>query len=325
MFLPSTTAGGGGGGFDWKSLVGTGLNAVGNAAANRGATGNAATPGILPGGGQQGGGLPTWANIAIQGGGLLGGMLAGKQATKSAMQRTPEEQRALAGAYGIGDQASRMAQAAYGESRPYMRQAGGYYSTLLGGNRAAMSQALAGPTAQITDYYRGAGRNLRQSGIRGAARDVAAADLNRQRASQLAGLATGVQPYAADALAKLGIEGMQTAGPLLGTAGNIYGNLLNQGAWNRQYGRQEGEKTGTAIGGFVRDIGDVLNRPRGGGQAVGPAPNIRDLGRVNQGTLPGQVPNPAPAIPNAGAITARNLPGYAPNPYGFNTPYLGSW
>lgn len=267
--------------------------------------GNAATPGIVaggvegaarapgvgaPGGGQPSAGLPWWANLGIQAGGAVAGALAGRKATSMAQQRSPEELAALSGARGIGDQASRAASSILGESKPYMAQAGQYYQTLLRGSRPAMAQAVAGPSAEIGARYRGAERGLAQMGVRGAARDVAKANLNRQRASDVSGLITGLQPGAADALAKLGISGMQTAGPLLGTAGNIYGNLLGYGAENRRYARSEGEKTSKAIGAFTRDIGDVLNRPRGGGRApLGSRQTYPNVGALPPG-LPGMVP-----------------------------------
>ena len=221
------------------------------------------------------------------GAGLITGGIFGRKAEKNAMQRTPEEQLALRGAQGVGGTAAKMGLEAYGESKPYLRQAGSYYSTLLNGNRAAMSQAVAPSVAQITGNYRGAQRGI-EGGLRGAARDYATAGLNRQRASQIAGLTTGVQPGAADALAKLGTQGMQFAAPLLNTSGNVYTNLLAQGAQNRQYGRQEGEKTSGQIGGFVRDI--IGKLPFGKGSSGNASPgqqaywNAGNTGPVDPGT-----------------------------------------
>jgi hypothetical protein len=200
--------------------------------------------------------------MIAQGVGMVAGGIAGKKAEKNAMQRSPEEMAALTGATGIAGQAGKMGSELVGESKPFMQQAGQYYQTLLRGNRAAMQGATAPYAAQITDTYRGANRALAQSGVRGAARDVQAGELNRQRASQIAGLTTGMQPMAADALGKLGTAGIQAGAPLMSSAGNIYGNLLNQGAINREYARGEGARTAASIGGAIRKIGEAI--PTGG-------------------------------------------------------------
>jgi hypothetical protein len=198
-------------------------------------------------------GGPIGKAIKWGGGALISGLMS-KRAQDAAKQYSPEELAAIANSNRIAQQASDLAASAVGESKPWLRQAGNYYSTLLSGNRAAQSQAVAPGYAAATDVYRGAQRNLDQQGIRGAARDVASADLNRQRASQLAGLVTGVQPAAAGALSKLGIEGMQSAAPLLSTSGNIYGNILGRGMQNRQWATQQGTEAGSAWGQLFRDM-----------------------------------------------------------------------
>jgi hypothetical protein len=196
--------------------------------------------------------------LIAQGVGALVGGRAAKKAQANAMQRTPEEQAALTGATKSASAATDAATTAIGESRPYLRQAGQYYSGLLGGNRAAMAQAVAPARAALGDTYRGATRALEQSGVRGAARTVRQGELNRQRASQVAGLTTGVQPAAAAQLGQLGTAGMQSAAPLLSSAGNIYGNMPGEGFRNRVYGRGEGERAGAAIGDIIRTGGEAF-------------------------------------------------------------------
>lgn len=263
------------------------------------------------GGGGQGGDMAGegggfWQNygpLIAQGAGVAGGIYAGKKATSSAMERSPEEQTALTGAQGAagtmlgaGRNLFGQAGALTGQGRDYLQGPANYYQTLLRGNRAAMAGAVAGPTAQLTDVYRGAERGLERSGVRGAARDVASADLNRQRASQIAGLTTGVQPAAAAGLAGLGSEVLGAAAPLYGAganlysnAGNIYGNLLGQGAVNRKYGREEGEKTGKAIGGLIADVGKVAFGGKGNGKMAGPPPPMAVQAGLPSSGVPGQV------------------------------------
>lgn len=218
----------------------------------------------------------------------VGGGIASKFAQKNAMKRSPEEQAALAGASGAAGSMGRQGSELIGQGGGYLGQAGNYYSTLLGGNRAQMAQATAGPRAALTDVYRGAERGLERSGVRGAARDVATADLGRQRASSLSSLVTGVQPGAAAGLAGLGGQALSAGGQLSQGSGSIYSNLLGQGAQNRQYGRQEGQNFGSGVGGFLFDIlnssgkfggkGGVLPSRRIPG-GFGPAPSLPAGGR----------------------------------------------
>lgn len=190
----------------------------------------------------------------LKGGAALGGALFGKRAQSGAMQRSPEEQQALSGAQGAAAGLQRSGTNLLTAGQGLQGQAGNYYSTLLRGGRAAMANATAGPRAAITDVYRGAESNLERSGVRGAQRDVATAELGRERASRISSLVTGVQPGAASALAEMGGQQMGLGGQLSQAGGSIYGNLLGQGFQNRVYGRGEGEKMGTAMGGFLFDI-----------------------------------------------------------------------
>lgn len=204
----------------------------------------------------------------IKGGAALGGALFGKHAQNAAQKRSGEEQQALGGAQnaagGMLQSGGQLMQRGTGitdTGLTSLGQAGNYWSSLLGGNRAQMAQATAGPRAALTDVYRGAQRGLEHSGVRGAQRDVASAELNRDRASKIAGLTTGIQPMAAQALtdvgarqAATGLSTTETGGNLAQSAGSLYSNLLGQGQANRVYARREGENAGRSIGGFIFDI-----------------------------------------------------------------------
>jgi hypothetical protein len=196
--------------------------------------------------------------LIAQGAGMLGGAIAGKKATKAAQQRSPEEMQALTGAQGAADSLGKQGGDFLQQSKPWMQQPANFYQTLLSGNRAAMSNAVAAPMAQISQQFRGAERGLDRSGIRGAARDVAAGELGRDRVSKMAGLTTGVQGAAAEGLAGLGTTSAQLGAGMAGQGGSIYANLLNQGATNRQYARQEGGQTAGAIGNLAATAGNVL-------------------------------------------------------------------
>lgn len=206
----------------------------------------------------------------IKGGAALGGALLGKKAQSSAMQRSPEEQMALGGAQTAAGALGEQGKTLTNLGLPAVSQSTDYYQTLLRGSRPAMAMATAGPRAAITDVYRGAERNLDRSGIRGAQRDVAEAELGRQRASQISGLTTGVQPYAADALNRTGMGLLGQGTSALQGVGSIWSNLLGQGAENRQYGRQEGEKFGGSMGSLIFDIlnGTIGKFGKGGGSGL---------------------------------------------------------
>lgn len=206
----------------------------------------------------------------IKGGAALGGALLGRKAQSSAMQRSPEEAMALQGAQSTAQNLTTQGNTLLGQGAPLLGQAGNYWQTLLGGNRAAMAQATAGPRAALTDVYRGAEANLDRSGIRGAQRDVAAAELGRDRAGQIARLTTGVQPAAAQGVGMIGNQLLGTGASLAEGAGSIWGNLLGQGQYNRMYGRAEGEKSSKAIGSLIFDIlSGTLGKKFGGGGVSG--------------------------------------------------------
>src|SRR5215831_4078086 len=152
----------------------------------------------------------------------IGSWLGGRKATSSAMQRSPEEQQALNSAQSTGQQLLQQGQRFSQLGLPAIQSGMNYWDTLLRGNRAMMSQATAGARGSITDTYRGAMNSLEHSNVRGAARDQATEELNRDRAGKIAGLTTGVQPEAAQQLSSLG-SGLTGQGiQQLGGAGNLW-------------------------------------------------------------------------------------------------------
>ena len=218
---------------------------------------------------------------------IVGGVSAisgGKASTASAMERSPEEQAALTGGQQAGTALAGMGKGLYGtgtgmvaQGQATLQRPTSYYQRLLSGNRALMSQAVSAPRGAISDVYRGAERNLERGGVRGAQRDVARGELGRERAGAISSLITGVQPGAAAALTDIGQtqtgQGAGIAGQGISAtqgAGNIYANLLGQGAQNRQYARGEGEKFGAGFGGLIFDL---LSGARSGG-GKNPVPGV---------------------------------------------------
>lgn len=187
-----------------------------------------------------------WLAIAApyiaQGVGALSGYLSSRNAGK----RGPEERVALGGAQGA---AAGLAKTG-GNLLSTVEGPRSYWQGLLGGDRAQMAQATAGPRAAINDQYRGAERGIERAGVRGAARDVAISDLIRDRAAKTAGLVSGVQPMAAEQLTQ--IAGMGQS--LLGQSGTLWANLLGQGTSNRQAADQEKAGAGKVAGQYLFDL-----------------------------------------------------------------------
>lgn len=203
----------------------------------------------------------------IKGGAMLGGALFGKHAQSSAAKLSPMEQT---GAGGIQSSATGLTQAGqglYGAGLPAAQQATGYWSTLLRGNRAAMAQATAAPRAAITDQARGSELSLERSGVRGAVKDLAKGQIARDTGSQIAGLTSGVQPAAASALGELGTTLTGQGTQAMGTAGNLWGNLLGTGFAQRKYAREEGAQAGQQVGSLLYDLltGTIGKNKAGGG------------------------------------------------------------
>lgn len=198
----------------------------------------------------------------------IGGIFGGKKATSAAQKRSPEEQTALTGAQGAGSTLAAQGGNQFSTGTGLIQSGQtslaaptGYFSRLLSGNRALQSQAIAAPRAAISDTYAGAERGLERSGVRGAARDEAKAELGRQQAGAISSLITGVQPGAAGALTSIGQtsigQGTGIAGQGIGAtgaSGNIFSNLLGQGASNRVYARDQGQQFGSGFGGLIFDV-----------------------------------------------------------------------
>jgi hypothetical protein len=208
--------------------------------------------------------------LIAQGVGALGGALAGKKATSMAQQRSPEELAALSGETGAANTLGTTGNSLVTQGRSMMQQPADYYSRLLGGDRAAMAEATAGPRAQLQEGYKGAQSQLATSGIRGAAKDQLSGNLMRQGASQIAGLTTGVQPAAAGALGSLGTTTLQAGAPMLSQSGNLFANMLGQGYNNRIQAQQQGQTTGNAIGSLIAGAGPVLQSTFGGTKSMFP-------------------------------------------------------
>lgn len=206
-----------------------------------------------------------------------------KAAKEAANQLNPQGQAAMTGVQNVAGGLTSTGrglvtggQQTVGQGLQTAGQGSNYFSALLGGNRALQSQAVAAPRAAITDVYRGAERNLERSGVRGAQRDVASADLGRQRAGQISSLITGVQPGAANALTSTGLsvagigqgqtgQGLTAQGQAGSLLSGLYGPSVQQGMFATEQGQKAGDKTGGVLGGLLFDILNGIKKTSGSG------------------------------------------------------------
>lgn len=136
------------------------------------------------------------------------------------------------------------------QGMPQLQQAGNYFSTLAGGNRAATTQALAPDIEGIQSIYGGTARTLSRF-LRGPEKDTQMAELERQRAGQIGSLFRGARPQANANLASLGGSAV-TAGQQ-GTQGaaGIFGQSAQLSQQAGQFASKQSEQAGADFGGLL--------------------------------------------------------------------------
>ncbi|HXU05481.1 MAG TPA: hypothetical protein VN903_31195 [Polyangia bacterium] len=147
---------------------------------------------------------------------------------------------------------------------PQLQKTAGYYGALLGGNRQAVTQALAPTVEHIGETYKGAERNLTRMAP-GAGRDEAAADLNRQKAAQIGGLPIAARSEAATALTGMGQSATGSGISATQSAGGLYDSALVSQRYNDQQQYQLGSNLSKVIGDFI-----TAYRERNAGKTSGP-------------------------------------------------------
>lgn len=207
--------------------------------------------------------MPAVGPVVGIGTSLLGGWLGSRQ-SKAEKQAMAASQTAMSNLTGAGQQAMGYAKDQYNLSAPAYQQAMTYYQRLLGGNRALMSQAVAGPSAQINDLYRGAESGLMRGTARGGERDLAEAQLNRDRVGKLAGLTTGVQPMAADALGRLAGNGLNLSSNFLGQGVGAFGAVGDIASNMYKNAQAHQEAAGKAWGAAGKSIYDIVKGTKWG-------------------------------------------------------------
>ena len=158
--------------------------------------------------------------------------------------------------------------------------AGGYLRSIVNGGNAAATAAVAPQIGQITSAYRGAQSSLDRSGIRGAGRDVAEAEMGREKAGRISDLVIAQRPGAVAGLAQLA-QGRQQAGLNL-TGQGLQSSSAGLGAYGAASGPlgaiYGGEARRAEIGAanqaeigklFANIIFDMLKGQKGAGAGAG--------------------------------------------------------
>lgn len=191
---------------------------------------------------------------AISVGGMIASHYASKKAQANAMQQTPLEANAASSLSGMGDVLAKNGGELFRLGTPALGQALNYYSTLTGGNRAQMQEAVAPEAEQISETYGGAERGLARAGLRGAQRDQAVSELTRQKAGQISSLIGGVRNSAASTLAGIGGTALSAASGANSSATGAYGSLIGGEAARRTAGQNAADATSAQFGSLVADL-----------------------------------------------------------------------
>lgn len=151
---------------------------------------------------------------------LLGGFFNRNQ-TK---ERSPEEKAAFASAGGAANRLGANSQSLFGQGQQQLQNANQFITPLLQGDRSAALGATSPERGQITSFFRGAGRRIREES-RGGVRDLAIAQNARDKAGALAGLIPSLRVGAAQVAGNLGTSATQTATAGQSSAGGIFAQL----------------------------------------------------------------------------------------------------
>lgn len=242
--------------------------------------------------------LPAAMTAAKVGGTALAGSLLAKkfgkppaltpqgQAAQTGLQNVSSAlTSAGTGMMGVGGDLRAGGQREIGKGGADLDVVGGYLRSLVGGGPGAAAAAAAPQVANITAAYRGARAGLQRSPLAGANRDLAEAELGRERAGAISGVILNQRPQAVQQLMQLGQgrqqtglgevgAGNQASGIGVGATSAAAGPLaaIYQGEGRRA---EQGAENSAAIGRlFANLIFDMVrsggNGGSGGGASIAP-------------------------------------------------------
>jgi hypothetical protein len=142
---------------------------------------------------------------------------------------------------------------------PLLQSSSNYYRALIGGDRGAIDSALAPERAGIQDTYRGASRGL--SMLRGPTKDLATAELGRQKAGQLGLLpaqarANAVQQgqRAGEFATGTGLDARSRGASLYESAAGVGQNQARIDQGNRQQNYDMSQGMGSLFGDVLKGV-----------------------------------------------------------------------
>lgn len=119
--------------------------------------------------------MPAVPFLISAGGAWAGNALANRSANSAqqkASQRSPEELQFLLSQSGLMDTLKQQGSSLFANAMPGIRSTLNYYQTLLNGDRAARTAAVANEAEQVGQAYQGADQGVKQN-LRGGERDQA--------------------------------------------------------------------------------------------------------------------------------------------------------
>lgn len=247
--------------------------------------------------------IPLIAAAITTGGSVYSAHQAGKlsPAQKSAQQT---QQRA-------GTALERTGGALTEQGMPQLQQAGKYFSTLAGGNRAATQQALAPDLANLQSVYGGTQRTLSRF-LRGPDRDFQLGELARQRAGATGSLFSAARARGVEGLVSLGQYNTGQGTAATDAAADVGAGLGAQAGLQRQQANAGQEQAGRDAGSLIFQL---LQGYKGGGRISGAKLSPLPLGpRAGVGigsgggfSMPGTIPTTSP-IQGLAPITSSSKP-----------------
>lgn len=209
------------------------------------------------------------APLAIKLGTMVGGSLLGKKLSGPSKEQKAQLAGQQQAAQAVGQYAPGLVQQGYGLARQGagdLAGAGQYYRNILSSRQSAR-ESLAPEMTTAMDFYRGAEGRAKRT-MRGGSRDLALAELSRQKTGQLAGMLPAARRAAAEGLTDTGSTALSGGSAFTGqgvnaaaAAGNIYAGM------GPTIGQIEHQKTegGKAWGNILYDAAQMIPWGKKGG------------------------------------------------------------
>jgi len=188
--------------------------------------------------------------LIASGVGALGGFLSRPKVPEA----TPLETEAFQEQIAAGRESREQRRSLFDIGKPALEQATSFFGNLASGSKGVLAAATSAEQQAIGSTFRGAKQNILETG-RGGTRDLALANLSRDRAATQASLIPAVRSNAAAALANIGGSASSVASGNTSSVFGQVGSALQTGRIN-QFGVQAGvqQTAGAGVGNFLFDL-----------------------------------------------------------------------